>query len=1627
MNICLICGREFPKEDFCCGEDTVNIDVDSNVSTPISYSRGSSIDTLYEQDAEILSLIDKLSCLVPSENVDDKIKEIVEYYKESIADLEFETQMKNMEKLGAKSCQERQRLSNEIKRQIKICEKKLSELRQKQRLSKLQFKTQMFPSIKLDLSEGTKNLLDELNDTLGSGLKIGFDDKTTELLTAINSSFSGIKNNMSSFFETLNSSDLTSRIIDLIATLCMLKVMFSTELPLAIRGVLCTIFGVYMTAKYGLKKFRTQMDEGDFKPIVNGLVFLLHGILLYSLPGAKQKATKFVDFFSNFGKINENFEQGFTSVLLFIEKVVNSFRELVGSDELCLLSSKDEQLNDWIDTTNNFVTKYSNGDKTVDVDKAILVNTLKRQGYELEQKYGCQRNKTLLYGKFLYLFSAIKKISEVYEELDFADHSNRIMPVPAIFLSAPNCGKTFPVTIMAQMLLAKTLPIEQLPTFKKNPWTYMYAMQNSLGYHDGMNGSEKVFMNSEFLQARQVPGALMENMDFITDNDTAPKLAHMAEAHKKGKVRINHWFGIYCTNNMNFNDNKDDITDAFAVWRRFTRHIYFVGVNTNYCTEQSKEKKPWLRMIDSSKCPVEWTPEVQEYYRYDFHTGSHSLISFEQIIEDLISDHERNKNKHNAYLKTSESHINRIISERMRTQMDVENSNESRINHEELIRLVEDPGLKIRLLFNLNDYPMSLMPKFMNWLENRVRTKDDEEMQLLIFMKQFEVEVPGSTMDFIKECIANATECTKNLSIKVNMFFQEHSAVFDAIRNILMVISVFKATSSVVNYITSKPTTTKEFYFTENDSGTKGKGRRNNKQPKKNKTKKSGFHFSNHDDSGFDSFRTEGGCDVNSNDMMRNVFRRNLYELYMPGKDKRAGFILFIKNRVFLMPYHFSTTIQRQIDSGVYGMENVATLKKCGTKNLLSLPLVNLLKVCVPSSEGEDFCFGEATIDFPLHKDISSYFVPSKNYEKQFDKQGALLCPVDGQEFEKTNAEFKLVDDIGHGNDHDDFLNSVSIVYNIDTRVGDCGAPFFLRNAAMSDGRLMGIHVSGTDNGFGMSVAIYKEELMQACELVDSVKVTNVEYDFKNQGEFPDYFEGTYPIGRHESCVRNPTQSKIIPSVLTGIFGPPTTKPARLAREYDQEGNLSFDPFMVGLRKNLRMRPHVKEQVIKACEDHLLNTLINASTDCMDIDGKILTFDEAILGIPTLPYCDSIPRNTSAGYPYAMPGGLCAGNPGKTIFFGNGPVYDLTTPACEELRARNKERISNLEKGIRNETIYMDFAKDERRPIAKVDEGKTRMISACPLDHLIEGRQYFMSFAMWIQRNRIQNGICVGINPYSDEWDLLARRLKTKGSSVDAGDFSEFDYSELAPILWSILRIINRWYSLNGASDTENKVRETMWYEVVNSVHINGSFIYHLISSLPSGHFLTVIINSMYVQLAFRFAWIHLHNLDLNSLSHFNDHLEVQAYGDDNAHNKSYYASTIMNEQRLITIFKEIGLKYTNEKKDGDLRPSRALCDISFLKRSFRFEPYLNKYVAPLTLDTLLEFVYWTKKGSQEIEITKQNVDNCVMELSLHDAKTFDMYSSILLSQSFKLLRYTPIVTDRTQLLNATRHIEEIW
>lgn len=280
-----------------------------------------------------------------------------------------------------------------------------------------------------------------------------------------------------------------------------------------------------------------------------------------------------------------------------------------------------------------------------------------------------------------------------------------------------------------------------------------------------------------------------------------------------------------------------------------------------------------------------------------------------------------------------------------------------------------------------------------------------------------------------------------------------------------------------------------------------------------------------------------------------------------------------------------------------------------------------------------------------------------------------------------------------------------------------------------------------------------------------------------------------------------------------------------------------------------------------------------------------------------------------------------------------------------------------------------------------------------------------------MMHNRNDNEVSVGTNVYSPDWNDIVRKLASRaatklGIKVVAGDFSNFDGSLSSQILWAILDAINEWYD-DGPENAQ--IRRTLWMHIVHAIHINRDVIYQATHSQPSGCPITAILNSIYNSIIIRIAYMICAQLhfeqtgeDFRSMKWFNLFVAMVSYGDDNLIGISEKIISWFNQNTITTALLVIGHEYTDEAKTGIIVPVRDISEVAYLKRHFKWNPALNRYVAPLDLDTVLEIVQWTKKGLASDAITLANLDVTMRELSLHDRETFDKYKKILYDECIK-------------------------
>lgn len=616
------------------------------------------------------------------------------------------------------------------------------------------------------------------------------------------------------------------------------------------------------------------------------------------------------------------------------------------------------------------------------------------------------------------------------------------------------------------------------------------------------------------------------------------------------------------------------------------------------------------------------------------------------------------------------------------------------------------------------------------------------------------------------------------------------------------------------------------------------------------------------------------------------------------------------------------------------------------------------------------------------HADIMESFIDSDGLSATTRYRGLLLTPdhtglvkrfgnVDARDTE-IDYVLKAANDIPEIK----FKIRKRYIYDMETTKGDCGSPLIAISNYLPK-KLIGMHIAGA-TGLGMSTPFNRREIDEAMKELS--KDAQVELDTEEMVAhlcFPDEVKnvpaGNFtPLGSSKYFVRGSEKTSIRPSVIHNEVKENVTIPAVLGPM--RVGEEVVDPMMKGLQKcGVLSEPLNQDYLDAAVKDYERNFIPDPTRQ------RVLSDWEAVVGIEGDEFAPPIKRSTAPGYPFRSQNRM----PGKTYWLGK-DEYKLD----DELKKLMHQRVSDALNNKRTPTIWSDTLKDERRPIEKVNQGKTRVFAGGPIDFSLVFRQYFLGFSAHVSHHRNLNEISVGTNVYSQDWTIIADLMSQKGKNVIAGDFSNFDGTLHVEILHRLVDIINGWY--NDGEDNE-QVRKILWREILNSIHVCRDTIYMWTHSQPSGCPLTAVLNSMYNSIACRYVWmIVTKGTSFHTMKSFREHVTMVSYGDDNLLNVSDTAIEFYNQISMATAFSTFGMTYTDEVKSGQMVPCRTLPEVQYLKRRFVWNDERCLYDAPLALDTVLEIPNWIRQCVDYDEATTSNIEGAVFELSVHGKEVFD-------------------------------------
>ena len=308
---------------------------------------------------------------------------------------------------------------------------------------------------------------------------------------------------------------------------------------------------------------------------------------------------------------------------------------------------------------------------------------------------------------------------------------------------------------------------------------------------------------------------------------------------------------------------------------------------------------------------------------------------------------------------------------------------------------------------------------------------------------------------------------------------------------------------------------------------------------------------------------------------------------------------------------------------------------------------------------------------------------------------------------------------------------------------------------------------------------------------------------------------------------------------------------------------------------------------------------------------------------------------------------------------------------------------------------------------------KTRLFSAGEMIFTMLFRQYFGGWSAHLWRNRIDVESCVGINALGSDWNKLARTLKRNAGGVIAGDFSNYDASLCADVLWATLDIVEAFYENSTAE--ERNIRMLLWSDVVNSWHVNGNTIYLWNQSNPSGCPVTSVLNSVVHSVVARMAFLlgaEKCGVDVTLLD-FERHIVHVSYGDDDVWSVGREVNWCTQEV-LTEAFAELGMTYTDEQKLG-VRTFRTLEEVKFLKRGFRYEQEIGRWVGPLDIRVVMEMPNWIHRSADPYTQTAINLETANRELALHPLQVYKECRPLLEAGKSALEGRVPCILPRRE------------
>lgn len=689
--------------------------------------------------------------------------------------------------------------------------------------------------------------------------------------------------------------------------------------------------------------------------------------------------------------------------------------------------------------------------------------------------------------------------------------------------------------------------------------------------------------------------------------------------------------------------------------------------------------------------------------------------------------------------------------------------------------------------------------------------------------------------------------------------------------------------------------------------------------------------------------------------------------------NERGEFVngLFVKGRVLLTLKHFVER-SREITVHTHRAEDSA------------IYTVQLIDCKVVKYTGADLALVSLPVQVQPYPDITGYFsdhgltAKSTGYVTRRSMNNDLII------HETTCEPVRVILDFT--SEEGTFYGLCDLSYRFKHQNGDCGNVLF----AMQDGNLkiVGLHEAGDDNDAERSYAtvVNRKEVLDYLSVFDSIEQIPRQLEFPHEKATKQNGIGvnkTQYLFHSDNHIVSPGKTSLRPSEIFDQVHQHTHIPAILTQTEE------FDPMDKAIHKYGLSTEQFPEYATRIAVASLTEELMG-HVSSEDI-RRPLTMDECLNGIPGV--VESVDTSTSSGYPFSLD--VKTRGPKIQLLEGEPGNWSLGSAAQKHY----DEWQHLLDSGIVPSDPFIATLKDEKRPIAKVLAGKTRVFMAGSITSFLHNKKHFGGFCAFLKRTRSKTFSTLGLDRSSLEWHRLILSFKEVSDCGLDGDQEEWDGRFKAAIALQLLDLFDAYYGIEQTIERRILFLQAIfcilritWYDLGRMTTV----LLEIPGCMPSGWFLTFVLNSLVNAVLMRIAWIMLISAPFNDLKYFRTYVREKYAGDDNFLAVSREFLQEFNNLTIAELFAKYGQKYTPASKTGELVPYQQIEDCAFLK--LKTGRLFDKYVPLFSMDANLDTLNWIRKCADTEKATEDNCNDVLRNLFFYGEETFTEYRNKILS-----------------------------